>query len=272
MSLATFKKKSRHYPRVAPISGRGKNGFSLCGGHRNIGGVGRFRMVSNVTRTPFRGIDPMGNGGCCGTYFKFDTPSGGLNSGSPITNIPQIIKKSSKTTEGMLRTHFKWIYGGQYPNYWVQESDGNTTVSTRDQSTYINNLTQKTGGCVWKNPQNNGNCGTVFGYDEKDYLKNCNRGNKGACSYYIGTRKFIRMPYAKNFNTTTVSQSQYINNGGLYKKECLPTPSNKQPFPMKIVHNNDAEGCNVNYLTWQEAKAAGALPPDWIPYQGYVES
>ena len=29
-------------------------------------------------------------------------------------------------------------------------------------------------------------------------------------------------------------------------------------------------GCNVNYLTWEEARDAGQLPDDWVP--GYSES
>ena len=63
MSLATLKKKSRNNRRIAPISGRGVDGFSLNGGYRNVGAVGQFRMISNNTRTPFRGTEPMGNGG-----------------------------------------------------------------------------------------------------------------------------------------------------------------------------------------------------------------
>ena len=45
MSLVTLKKKSRNNRRFAPISARGTNGFSLNGGYRNIGAVGKFRMI-----------------------------------------------------------------------------------------------------------------------------------------------------------------------------------------------------------------------------------
>ena len=63
----------------------------------------------------------------------------------------------------------------------------------------------------------------------------------------------------------------------LYKRECLPTPDNKKPFPMKLNHNNMSRpdgtksnssigiGCQTNYLRWEDAFKAGILPSDWIP-------
>ena len=273
MSIATLKKKSRNNSPNYPISGKGVNGFSLSGGYRNIGAVGQFRLISNTTRTPFRGTQPMGHGGSGGKYY--DHP---LNSGSCGTNDNTIIKKSSLNTAGMLDTKYKWTKG-TYPNYWVQEDDNSYTI-TRDQAAYIRNLTQKYGSCVFTNIQNNGNCGTV--YDPSGaYIYSCS-GNKGACSYYIGAKKYIRMPYSKNFNQLAKSQGQYILTGGVYKKECLPTPENKQPFPMKLNHNNRPNpvgtksssnigiGCQTNYLTWQEAMADGMLPSDWTP--GYTSA
>lgn len=271
MSIVVLKKKTRSNSRFAPISGRGINGFSLSGGYRNIGAVGQFRMISNTTRTPFRGPHPMGNGGKYGAYY--DKP---LNSGSCCTNDNQIIKKSSLNTAGMIDTKYKWTKG-TYPNYWVQDDDCNYS-DTHDQSRYIRNLTQKCGASVFTNVQNNGNCGTVYDPSGSP-IYSCS-GNKNACSYYIGTRKYIRMPYAKNFNQLPISQGQYIHTGGLYKKECLPTPDNKQPFPMRLNHNNTSRqvgtkstsdistGCQINYLRWEDAAADGILPKDWIP--GYT--
>ena len=83
MSIATLKRKTTRggNPRLDPVSGIGAKGFSLNGGYRNIGAVGQFRMVSNVTRTPFRGTQPMGHGGAANTYY--DVP---CNSGSCCTN------------------------------------------------------------------------------------------------------------------------------------------------------------------------------------------
>jgi hypothetical protein len=271
MSIVCLKRNARHNPRVDPISGIGKQGFSLNGGHRNIGGVGQFRMVSNVSRTPFRGNLPMGSGGCCGVYDK-----NVCNSGSCCTNDPSIIKHSSVNTKGMINMRYerKWseydqeyvcprvVLNSQYPYNWTQQ-DNSSYVSTHDQGLYIREKTQKNGACVFINPQNSGSCGNYDDFGENVKMYECS-GNKNACSYFIGTRKFIKMPYAKNLNQPAMSQQQYITSGGPAKRNCLPPGPNKQPFPMNLVHNQGVEGCDINYNTWQEAQAAGVLPENYV--------
>ena len=93
MSIATLKRKTNlgGNPRADPISGIGNKGFALNGTLRNIGGVGQFRMVSNVTRTRYRGNTPMGCGGRLGSYPVYI-----FNSGDCSTNDAEIIKKSTK--------------------------------------------------------------------------------------------------------------------------------------------------------------------------------
>ena len=44
------------------------------------------------------------------------------------------------------------------------------------------------------------------------------------------------------------------------RRECLPPPATKQPFPFALAH----DGCDVNYATWQQAQAAGLLPPGYV--------
>lgn len=275
MSIVCLKRNARHNRRVDPISGIGKQGFSLNGGHRNIGGVGQFRMVSNVSRTPFRGNLPVGSGGCCGAYDK--TVS---NSGSCCTNDPSIIKSSSVNTKGMINMRYerKWsdydqeyicpriVLNSQYPYAWTQP--GNSSyVSTSDQGLYIREKTQKNGSCVFINPQNSGSCGN---YDDNDNgdgdgvkIYDC-RGNPKANSYYIGGRKVVYKPYAKNFNQPAMSQEQYITTGGPAKRNCLPPGPDKKHFPMNLVHNQGIDGCDVNYNTWQEAQADGVLPENYV--------
>lgn len=87
-----------------------------------------------------------------------------------------------------------------------------------------------------------------------DYDNKCK-----AASYHIGGKKYYRSFYSKDLNSRPTSCSQYIT-AGLYKKNNLPTPPCLQSFPMNLSHN----GCDVNYLTPQEAIAAGALPSDWM--------
>jgi hypothetical protein len=261
MSIATLKKKSRNNRRFAPISGRGENGFSLVGGTRNHGGIGQFRMISSTTRTRYKGNEAVGNGGKCGSYYRTTNNGGGLNSGSCCTNDSSIIKNTTLNNAGMIDTKYKWTKG-TYPNYWVQQDDNN---SQGDQSDYIKQLTQSYGSCLFQNVQNNGNFGTTVSNPNDTFIYKCN-GNKNACSYYIGTKKYVRMPYAKNFNQPAVSYGQYISSGGVAKKKCLPTPSYSQPFPNK-VNNNSLSGCSVNAITWQQAKDVGLLPNKWFPGQ-----
>ena len=259
MSIATLKKKTKMgggSSRMDPKSGIGKNGFSLNGTHRNIGSVGQFRMVSNVTRTPFRGTEPMGSGGSGGKYVNKP-----LNSGSFIYNDNQKVKKSSLNTSGMIATKYMWMKG-KYPNYWVQEDNGGYNDTTT-QGQYIRDKTNEQGGLCdnFINAQSSGNCGTSMD-PENDYTYKC--GANTSCSYFIGTKKYIRMPYAKNLNQPAMSQGQYISTGGVTRKNCLPTQPKDTPFPMNLVHNQGITSCNKNYDIWQEAQEAGLLPSNYV--------
>lgn len=245
MSLATLKRKTNYggaSPRNDPISGKGKNGFSLVGGYRNIGNVGQFRMISNVSRTPFRGTEPMGSGGFYGKYTN--NP---LNSGSVGSNNNEIIKHSSLNTKGMISSKYRWIKS-KYPNYWVQpvHNESNPLYS---QGLYIGKVTNKVGGCVGTS--------SFISEPENTEAIPC-KGQK--CVYYIGTKKYIRTPYSKVLNSKAVDQSQYIETGGVAKNNCLPTPPNRQPFPMSVNNN----GCDINFNSWEQAQDAGILPPNYV--------
>ena len=148
MSIATLKRKTNlgGNPRNDPISGIGSKGFALNGTLRNIGGVGQFRMVSNVTRTRFRGNTPIGWGGSLGAY-----PVYVFNSGECCTNDENIVKKSTKNTQGMLDERFKGILFGTYPNTWVKD-DENSYRITKTQGQYVDNITRKVGSCNFAPP------------------------------------------------------------------------------------------------------------------------
>jgi hypothetical protein len=116
------------------------SGFSSKGSYIT-GNIGT-EMKFSKNGTPFRGIYPMGNGGCCGTYKKSE----------PVFNMPPVkafcdgntykyVKPQTLSTYGMLARRFKWIHYGKYPNYWVKPIYGNTTQSeTASQGLYIQNL------------------------------------------------------------------------------------------------------------------------------------
>jgi hypothetical protein len=243
MSIATLKRKTLRggNPRADPISGIGAKGFSLNGGYRNIGAVGQFRMVSNVTRTPFRGTQPMGHGGFGGEYY--DVPS---NSGSCCTNDDAIIKHSSLNTAGLLDEKYKWTKS-QYPRYWVKDDD-NANRQTKTQGQLTKSKTWAAGACNFENLAN---------YDPANVWE-C----KNKCVYWIGgKKKFLYYPYAKWLNTTKVpSQGDYITAGGVARNKFLPTPACIQHYPMMLAAN----GCDSNAVTWQQAQALGLLPADYL--------
>ena len=248
MSLATLKRKTNSggNPRNDPISGVGNKGFALNGTLRNIGGVGQFRMVSNVTRTRYRGNTPVGWGGSGGQYPVYI-----FNSGDCSTNDANIIKKSTKNTAAMIDERFKGILFGTYPNTWVKDDDNSYRI-TKTQGQYIGAVTNKVGSCNFSNPL----CCNV------DNTCTCTRGRY----IYIGTKKklFYR-PTTKNVANFSpygemMSQGVYITAGGVAKKNNLPTPSCMQHYPPMLSHT----GCNTNVVTWQEAKAVGIMPPNYM--------
>ena len=100
------------------------------------------------------------------------------------------------------------VLNSQYPYSWTQPSSS-SYVSTSDQGLYVREKTQKNGTCVFTNKQNVGSCGNydTDGVDAKIY--ECS-GNPKATSYFIGGRKVVNTPYAKNFNQPAMSQEQYI--------------------------------------------------------------
>lgn len=243
MSIATLKCKTMRggNPRLDPLSGIGAKGFSLNGGYRNVGAVGQFRMVSNVTRTPFRGTQPMGHGGFNGEYYK--VPS---NSGSCCANDDAIIKRSTLTTAGMIDEKYKWTKS-QYPRYWVKDDD-NANRETKTQGQLTAAKAWAAGACNFEN-------------QDASPLSCCNNTKQ---YYWIGgKKKFLYYPYTKWMNTDKVqSQGVYITSGGVARNNCLPTPACIQHYPMMLCHNHLS--CNINPVTWQEAQAQGLLPSDYL--------
>jgi len=248
MSIATLKRKTNSggNPRNDPISGVGNKGFALNGTLRNIGGVGQFRMVSNVTRTRYRGNTPVGWGGSGGAYPVYI-----FNSGDCCTNDANIIKKSTKNTAAMIDERFKGILFGTYPNTWVKDDDNSYRI-TKTQGQYVGAVTNKVGSCNFSKPL----CCNV------DNTCTCTRGKY----IYIGTKKkLFYHPTTKNVANFApygemMSQGVYITAGGVAKKNNLPTPSCMQHYPPMLSHT----GCNTNVITWQQAKAVGIMPPDYM--------
>lgn len=119
------------------IQNYGPVGFSINGGHRNVGYIGKTYQNSK-SGTPFRGTKPMGWGG---TYGNYKTPEPVYNSTEVIVlgDQYQYIKPSVLSTKGMLENKYKWIHNGQYPNYWVQPNYTGNQTDTASQWLYIQN-------------------------------------------------------------------------------------------------------------------------------------
>jgi hypothetical protein len=239
MSIYTLQQKSRRYK--APISGIGKDGFSLNGGYRNIGSVGSSNLAKSVSRTRFRGTEPMGHGGHYGAYPIYIS-----NSGSCSTNDNSIAKNSVITTKGSIIHKNKWIHSA-YPNFWTKnDSSSNANFS---QSEYIKNVIAKSGTCITSKPDS--------GIDTCGGDKNCK-----AASYYIGTKKHYRAIYSKNLNIYPTSSSQYQSTK-LLKTNNLPTPPCLKPFPF-VLNNKNSGSSGIIYLNPQQAINDGILPNDWM--------
>jgi hypothetical protein len=117
----------------------GPEGFSINGGHRNVGYVGKWSGMSK-NGTPFRGIHAIGNGGQGGNYYNSE-PVFNINEVIVLGEQYKYIKPSVLSTYGMLAKKYKWIHYGKYPNYWVKPIYAGTTQSdTASQGLYIQNL------------------------------------------------------------------------------------------------------------------------------------
>ncbi len=136
----------------------GPVGFSINGGHRNVGYVGKTYGMSK-SGTPYRGTQPIGFGGTYGKYpsatlvgeYSGAVPNAGSKQAvvQPVLNSSEVntmgtqyiyVKPSVLSTKGMLEKRYKWINNGQYPNYWVQPNYTGNQTDSASQGLYVQNL------------------------------------------------------------------------------------------------------------------------------------
>ncbi len=255
MSIVALKRNSRRFK--APISGRGKNGFSLCGGTRNQGWVGQGVRGRALGGTPFRGVVPIGNGGCCGKYVVNI-----VNSAACCTNDASIIKKASINQPGYISRSLtprstvpfsredapKCCGGGII---WVKG------VGNLDQghTIYTARLTAAASGCITRKPDaGRASCDRCGRVQEKSCACAC-----AYRSHFIGGRKVFVGPYGKDLNMHPVSQGQYVGAGAL-RKHGLPTPACKAAWPPR---RSSSGPCEQKTVYPADAIQAGLLPKDW---------
>ncbi len=163
MSIVAFKKKSvvlfganvsgkapgGYWLPQGPFGGTGKlfalsnapygpKGFSINGGTRNVGYVGKT-MHQAKQGTRFRGQFPYGSGGVGGTYPN-PLPVFNVNEVYTLADQYKYIKPSVLSTKGMLERRFRWINNGQYPNNWVQPVYTGNLTDNKSQGVYLQSL------------------------------------------------------------------------------------------------------------------------------------
>jgi hypothetical protein len=271
MSLATFKKKSiNKYSSATKQSGKppggiflpqgpfGPNtislqtalsspspvGFSINGGTRNIGYVGKESKFSKQG-TPFRGVYPYGSG--VSSHTKQGNPYNGIN--QPVYNVNEVIvlgnqnnyiKPSVLSTYGMLRKKYRWAYTGKYPNNWVQPNYGQTTQSdTKSQGNYIHDLTVS-------------NICVVDINNQAKYVGNIKRGGPTNCQTTTAKFRYDDMtqnaPYTKFIKQPLDSSIQTMR----IQRKCANPINAQKPFPY-ATNGNACNNLNINYLA----------PPRW---------
>ena len=188
---------SRKYQRYfKPIS---STPFSTAGTVRAQGRVGQTSLSRSNARTPFKGTDPVGNGGDGEHYVRSIVVS--CNESSPSNG------QTTMTSRGHILTsvvHPTAVFNHSCANNkcGVSQTVKDFSPENASQSTLLqqNNalVMQKT----W--PELTGVQGIP--------LDECNNTCR---PYFIGSRKFTRAPYTKR--VTSLSSSDYTRTQYLYK-------------------------------------------------------
>ena len=226
------------------IDNPGPVGFSINGGHRNVGGVGRDMKMSK-SGTPYRGTQPIGFGGTSGRYPSallvgsegqytgaVQPPNNSSPVVQPVLNSRIVdtmgtqylyIKPSVLSTHGMLDKKYRWAYYGKYPNYWVQPNYTGNQTDTASQMLYIQNKASANTCNLKVN-----NTATYEGYFVRMSPTLCTTGRSTAKFKYNDMAR--NGPYTKTLGQP-VSYGQY----NLYLTRGCNNPLGPQkPFPYAV--------------------------------------
>ena len=233
------------------IDNYGAVGFSINGGHRNVGYVGKESKFSR-NGTPFRGTQPMGSGGTGGQYARPE-PVFNVNRVIALGDQYMYVKPSVLSTYGMLEKKHRWANNGKYPNYWVQPVYTGNQVDTASQGMYLH---EKSAANMCVEDVN----------DPDKYKGLVVRGGPTLCSTSAAKFKFNDMvrnsPYTKNLYQPMDSSQHTLQ----IQKRCSNPLGPQKPFPFAVQTgtgiltggtrvSNVGSSCNTSnvYLT----------PPAW---------
>ena len=233
------------------IHNYGPVGFSINGGHRNVGYIGKTYKMSK-SGTPFRGLNPIGWGG---TYGKYARPEPVYNSTEVIVLGEQYryIKPSVLSTKGMLEKKYRWINNGQYPNYWVQPLYTGNQVASNSQGLYIQDKSAA-------------NTCSLKVNDTELYATNYKNYGPTLCD--TSTAKFTFADMARNAPYTKilgqpVNSSQYT----LYiQKRCANPIGAQKPFPYAVTTGSSQSAAGTSITSFAAACNTSPIylsPPEW---------
>lgn len=262
----------------------GPVGFSINGGHRNVGGVGRDMKMSK-SGTPYRGTQPIGFGGTYGAYPSatlVGSTSNGVQSTVAIPNAHSqvapvqpvlnsriadtmgtqslYIKPSTLSTYGMLDKKYRWAKYGTYPNYWVQPNYTGNQVGTASQQQYIEN---KAAANTCNLKVNN-----VGAYEFNDI-----RCGPMLCRPGRSTAKFRYNDLARNapYTKTLYQPVSYAQYNLYITRGCNNPVGAQKPFPYAVTTGSSqaAAGTSItSFASGCNTQDVYLAPPEWYIKSG----
>lgn len=259
------------------IHNPGPVGFSINGGHRNIGGVGRDMKMSK-SGTPYRGTHPIGFGGTYGQYPSatlvgnaVEQTTGAIPNAhskqaavEPLLNSRVVntmgtqymyIKPSVLSTHGMLDKKYRWAYYGQYPNNWVQPNYTGNQTDSGSQGLYIQNLAS-TNTCNLK-------VNNVEQYETA--IIKC---GPTLCRPGRSTAKFKYNDMARNAPyTKTLYQPVSYNQYNLHlTRKCNNPIGPQKPFPFRVQTGSSQSAAGTSITSFGSGCGTSNVvltPPTW---------
>lgn len=236
----------------------GKVGFSINGGRRNVGYIGKTYQMSKMG-TPFRGTFPCWTSGGMGSQYKLSLPVFNVNEVIVLGNQYEYIKPSVVSTQGMLRKKYRWAYTGQYPNYWVQPNYTGNQTDSASQGVYLQSIAAAN-DCV--NDVNN----------EAKYKDYKRIGGPTLCHVTTARFKFNDMasnaPYTKETSQPRTSSQQTLK----IQRRCAHPTGALKPFPFAVNAGNAPGTKGINGVSSSNAPCSLTRPVYLTPPQWYIES
>jgi hypothetical protein len=229
----------------------GPKGFSINGGHRNVGYVGKTYQFSKQG-TPFRGEHPLGSGGTFGQYAT-PLPSFNVKEVDVLGDQYLYIKPSVLSTYGMLRKKYRWAYNGQYPNAWVQP-------------VYTGNQTDSASAKVYTQNKSAANMCNVDINKSYKFIGNVKKCGPTLCSTSTAKFKYNNMasnaPYTK-FTNQPLTSSEYT----LYiQRGCANPTGATKPFPYAVQTGTGQSAAGTSITSFGNACNTSNIyltPPEW---------